>query len=73
MVAGRFYMLLMSSVNFFFLKNYPFQKYFRSTIRMSNGLDPDQGRPGSGPNCWQSLSADDTEKALLARTISVVK
>ena len=40
---------------------------------MSNGLDPDQGRPGSGPNCWQSLSADDTEKALLARTISVVK
>ena len=33
---------------------------------MSNSLDPDQARnfvgPGLGPNCLQSLSADDTSK-----------
>ena len=36
---------------------------FRNTIRVSNGLDPDQDRhsvgPDLGPNCLQRLSADD--------------
>ena len=36
---------------------------FRYTVKMSNGLDPDQDRrsvgPDPGPNCLQRLSADD--------------
>ena len=36
-------------------------KSFRNTIRVSNGLDPDQDRrsvgPDLGPNCLQRLSA----------------
>ena len=34
---------------------------FRNTIRVSNGLDPDQDivGPDLGPNCLQRLSADD--------------
>ena len=36
---------------------------FRNTIRVANGLDPDQDRqsvgPDLGPNCLQKLSADD--------------
>ena len=55
----------LSSADFFskstFLKN-----SFRNTIRVSNSLDPDQGRhfvgPDLGPNCLQSLSADDTSR-----------
>ena len=41
------------------------EQFWTSTIRVSNGLDPDQGGqsvgPGLGPNCLQrcSLSADD--------------
>ena len=39
------------------------KKCFRNTIRVSNGLDPDQDRhsvgPDLGPNCFQRLSADD--------------
>ena len=46
---------------FFFLKN-----SFRNTIKVSNSLDPDQAghfvRPDLGPNCLQSLSADDTSR-----------
>ena len=42
---------------------------FRNTIRMSSGLDSDQDHhavgPDLGPNCLQSLSADD--KLPLAR------
>ena len=41
--------------------NYPFQT-FRITIRVSDGLDPDQDfivDPDLGPNCLQRLSADD--------------
>ena len=46
-------------------QNQLFSKHsFRNTIRVSNGLDPDQGRrfvgPCLGPNCLQRLSADDT-------------
>ena len=39
---------------------------FRNTIRVSNGLDPDQDRrsvgPDLGPNCLQNLSADDKNR-----------
>ena len=35
---------------------------FRNTIKVSNGLDPDEDRhfvgPDLGPNCLQRLSAD---------------
>ena len=48
--AGCFFMLLLSSADFFFKIN-----SFRSTIRVSSGLDPDQDRqnvgPDLGPNC----------------------
>ena len=54
-------MLLLSSGDFFskltFLK-----KSFRNTIRVSNGLDPDQDHsvgPDLGPNCLQRFTADD--------------
>ena len=40
------------------------KNYFRNTIRVSNNLDPDQGRgitrPDLGPDCLQKLSTDDT-------------
>ena len=55
-------MLLLSSADFFFKINF-FKKSFRTTIRVSNSLDPDQDRRsvGSDPgsNCLQMLSADD--------------
>ena len=39
---------------------------FRNTFRVSNSLDPDQARhfvgPELDPNCWQSLSADNTRR-----------
>ena len=42
------------------------KKYFRNTIRVSNGLDPDQnqqsGRPDPGTNCFQRLSAVDKSR-----------
>ena len=38
-----------------------YKKYFRSTIRVSNGLDPDQDRrsvgPDMGPNCFAKVYA----------------
>ena len=41
---------------------------FRNTIRVSNGLDPDQDRrfviPDLGPTCLQMLSADDRGDAI---------
>ena len=47
---------------FFFKMNF-LKKSFRDTIRVSNGLDPDQDRrsvgPDLGPNCLQRLSAAD--------------
>ena len=60
-------MLLLSSADFF--KNYHFHKYsFRNTIRVSNGLDPDQDRlyvgPDLGPNHLQRLSADNKSSHL---------
>ena len=42
------------------------KNYFRNTIRMSEGLDPDQAQcyvgPDPGPDCCQRLSADDTSR-----------
>ena len=39
-----------------------FEKFFRNTIRVSNGFDSDQGRhsasPDLCPNCLQRLSTD---------------
>ena len=39
------------------------KKSFRNTIRVSKGLEPDQGRlsvsPDLGPNCLQRLQADE--------------
>ena len=52
-------MFLLSSADFFKLT---FSKYsFKNSIRVSNSLDPDQGRhsvgPDLDPNCLQRLSA----------------
>ena len=48
----------------FFSKSTFLKNYFGNTIRVSNGLDPDQDQhsvgPDLGPNCLQWLSADDT-------------
>ena len=53
--------MLLFSANFF--QNYFFKKFFQNTIRVSNGLEPDQDRqnvgPDLGPSCLQRLSADD--------------
>ena len=62
-------MLLLSSVDFseftFFFNS------LRNTIRVSNGLDPDQDQhyvgPDLGPNCLSRLSADDKSLAQLSR------
>ena len=39
--------------------------FFQNSLRISNGLEPDQGRhcvgPDLGPNCLQRLSADNKE------------
>ena len=54
-------MLLLLSADFF--HNSFFKNSFRTTIRVSNGLDPNQDLhsvgPGQGPNCLQRLSAND--------------
>ena len=67
-------MLLLSSAdilqNLFFFFFFFSKNYFRITIRVSNGLDPDQDicsvGPDLGPNCLQTLSADD-KKSTQAR------
>ena len=50
----------------FFSKSTFSKNSFWNTIRVSNSLDPDQARhfvgPGLGPNCLQSLSADDISR-----------
>ena len=60
--AGYFFMLLLSSVDFF--QNYPFQDVLSGTLpECQTFLDPDQDRhsvgPDLDPNCLQRLSADD--------------
>ena len=59
-MLGNFECFLSSAV---FFQNRVFQiNIFMNTIRVSNGLDPDQDRclvcPDLGPNCLQRLSAD---------------
>ena len=53
-------------VCWFFSKSTFLKNSFGNTIRVSNSLDPDQAPhfvgPGLGPNCLQSLSADDTRR-----------
>ena len=55
----------MSSADFF--QNKLFKNYFRTTIRVSNSLNPDQDRhsvgPDLDPNCLKRLSADDKTPA----------
>ena len=47
----------------FLFQNKLFKKNFRNTIRVSNSMEPDQGRhsvgPDLGPDCLQMLSSDD--------------
>ena len=64
-MLGNFVCFFLSSLDFFFKINF-FKKKFRNTIRVSNSLDPDQARhfvgPDLGPNCLQTLSADDKSR-----------
>ena len=61
-------MLLLSSADFFtivFSKN-----SFKNTVRMSNGVDPDQNRHSVGSNCWSKTVCkgyQQTKKSLQAR------
>ena len=61
--AGYFFMLLLSSCDLMTFSNFFFFKNFKSTVRLSNGLDPDQDQssfgPDLGPSCLKWLSADD--------------
>ena len=56
----------LTSVDFFFKLTFSKKKSFRNIIGVSNCLDPDQAghfvRPDLGPNCLQSLSADDKSR-----------
>ena len=60
----------------FFKINF-FKKSFRNTIRLSNGLDPDQDchviSPDLGPNCLQRLSADDLWLLARKESLEVVR
>ena len=61
---------MLSSADFF--QNELFSKYsFRSTIRVSSGLDPDQDRqnagPDLGPNSLQWLLAETKVAAIKER------
>ena len=53
-------MLLLSSADFF---RFFFKTSFNNTLRVPNGLDPDQDSRSVGsdlyPNCLQRLSIDD--------------
>ena len=62
-------MLLLSSADFF--QNYLKKKKIRNTIRVLNGLDPNQDRhsvgPDMGPSRLHRLSADDKRRCHIAR------
>ena len=66
--VGKCFILLLLSADFFS------KKLFRNTIRVSNGLEPDQDRhsvcPGLGQNCLQSLLADNKSCRLQGRVNS---
>ena len=55
----------------FFPKN-----YFRNTIEVSNGFDPDQARcfvePELGPNCLQKSTADDLSRQIVKKLVCQV-
>ena len=59
-------LMLLVSADFFKINSK--KNYFRITIRVSNGFDPDQDGyyvgPDLGPNCLQRLSADDMPRVL---------
>ena len=58
-MLGKFFMFLLSSKLTFSKK----EKKIRNTIRVSNGLDPDQDRHSDlGKNCLQRLLADDKSR-----------
>ena len=58
MLGNLVFMFLLSSADIF--KMIFFKTSFRNTIRVSDGLDPeDSVSPDLAPNCLQSLSADD--------------
>ena len=63
MMLGIFFILLLSSADFFQKLTFS-KKSFRNTIKVSNSLDPDQDRhfvgPDMGPNCLQRVLAKDS-------------
>ena len=76
MLVSSFFMLLLFSSDFFLkmhffkkliLKKKSAESFFWNTIRVSNGLDPDQDRRSVGPdlcpNCLQRLSAGNKSRA----------
>ena len=62
MDAGYFFMLLLSSANFY-------KNSFMSTIKVSNSLAPNQDQPvicpDLGSNCLQRLAGDDKSHLFL--------
>ena len=58
------FMLLLSSADIY--QKILYKKSFGNTVRVSNGLDPDQARrivgPDLGPSCLQKFSADDKSR-----------
>ena len=50
------------------------KKSFRKTVRVSNGLDPDQDRRSVGlfldPNCLQKLSVDDKSRRYQGKSLA---
>ena len=56
-------MFFLLSAEFYSNFNFSKKKSSRSTIRVTNSLDPDQVQqyvgPDLGPNCLQKLSLDD--------------
>ena len=71
---GDFACFFLSSAAFFSKLTFS-QNSFRNTIRVSNGLDPDQDQyfvgPDLGPNCLQSLSADDISRQIVSGHVSL--
>ena len=63
----RLFFVVFFKINFFINNS----KTFSNTIRVINGLDPDQDRryvgPDLGPNCLQILSADDNSRQRVNR------
>ena len=67
-MLGKFSKLLLSYADFFTVKlNFVKKNCFMYTMRVSNTLDLDKDRcsvsPDLGPNCFESLSADDKVSA----------